>query len=762
MTSSDRPRAGSPLILGTLLALALFAGCRREPEGFVLQPLIEQKSFTVAAHAAGASGAGLTFEAPPELRELTVDYEKRPVVLTTVRWRWRGRIPREATLHAGVQLIPAALRNLRRFEARVIVYDGREREVLAVGRGHARDAYWLDLEGDLAPYAGRTVTLEFAVAVPGLPPEHRKSNLVAWGPVAVSTYEERERPNVLFVLVDTLRYDHLSPYGYRPEVSPEIARLLAERGIVVEEAYSQAPWTLPSVASYMTSRHPGEILGGGMASYGIPESVEPLAEHFQKLGYATGGFIANPSLHAGAGFERGFTTFFAPPADIEWMNRHADDLNAHALPWLAAHQDRPFFAYVHYIDPHDPYSNPDMIDGRSQFDPGYTGPIAGDWVHGIYSGNLPLTDPERDIAYIKAMYDSEVHYVDRHIGKLLESLKPQVLANTIVVLTSDHGEELYDHGGWKHGQTLYEEQIHVPLLVRWDGRIPAGRRLAGTVRLLDLFPTLSAAAGGKPDPAWEGVDLLPALTGKGALPRRPAFAQHMATGPLRAAAIFGKEKLIYFNPREPFAPIDGLQDHLWQQDLGRMKRVELYDLGKDPKEKQNLAEADPGRAAGLAPVIERRLDAALTGLRVFSEGLPPGRRLAGTITFARPPGAAVPYFLSPDDRAELSGATLRFDFGGEVTPAVKGVRIEGDFGAVQSVEITLEGQPLPPAQIRTGANAVWAGRPLTAASLESPAWPASGTKPSLLLWNHRSARPGERRTQYDPETERRLRALGYL
>ena len=117
--------------------------------------------------------------------------------------------------------------------------------------------------------------------------------------------------------------------------------------------------------------------------------------------------------------------------------------------------------------------------------------------------------------HFTALYDTEIRYVDRAIGELLASIPPEVLANTLVVLTADHGEELHDHGFWKHGHTLYQDQIHVPLLFRWDGRIPAGSRLPGTVRLVDVAPTLVAAAGGEAPPSWQGTDLLPALTGEG-------------------------------------------------------------------------------------------------------------------------------------------------------------------------------------------------------------------------------------------------------
>ncbi|MBV8201887.1 MAG: sulfatase, partial [Acidobacteria bacterium] len=625
-TTRYRPRhsrqvARWALPAGALLAGALLAGgCHcGEPEGFELRPLVEAGRFAAGAGTgAGGSQDGLRFPVRPVLADLEIDHESRPVVLTAAApWTWTGSVPARAALHAGLQLLPAAWQRVRRLQAVAVLRDGRDSEVLQVVRSEVRaNPEWLELSADLGRYAGRHVTLELSVTLSRLPPRLRGANLVAWGPVAlrgaaggVRRRDERERqgqgrrpavapavseasaasaasaagagrPNVIVILVDTLRRDRLTPYGCRRETSPEIARRLAAAGTVTEDAYSQAPWTLPSLVSMMTGRYPGELLGTDLSAYGIPASIMPLAERLGRAGYETAGFLANPTLHVGAGFERGFRTFYAPPADVEWLRRHADDLNRHVLPWLAAYQDqdRPFFLYLHYIDPHDPYDNPEIVGNRSPFESEYRGPVAGDWVHGIYSGKLVLSDLARDLAHLEALYDSEVHYVDRAIGQVLASLRPEVLANTLVVLTADHGEELMDHGGWKHGQTLYEEQIHVPLIWRWDGRIPAGRRLAGTVRLLDVAPTLAAAAGAPPDPGWEGIDLLPALTGAAPLAERPAFAEGLSGGPLRAAAVLGRLKLAVFNREEPFTPANELEAYLWRKDLGRLARVELYDL----------------------------------------------------------------------------------------------------------------------------------------------------------------------------------------
>lgn len=723
MTWSERAAAVAVLFL-------ISCGCRREPEGFVLRPLVGTKHFTVAA--SGDVPDGLSFARAPETTDLEIDHERRPVVLTVPgMWRWRGIVPEGARLHAGAQILPAAWQAVEALEVLLVARDGKTREILDHARALRQpEPRWLDLRADLSRYAGREVTLELTADLRGLPPEHRKDNLVAWGPVSLTAppAQTPDRPNILFILVDTLRRDHLTPYGYRRNTSPEIQRWLAVAGAVVEEAYSQAPWTLPSVVSFLTGRYPGELLGPDVTTFGIPPEIEPLAELLAHRGYQTGGFIANPSLHAGAGFGRGFRTFFAPPADIRWMQKHADSLNAHAIPWLRACQDRPFFAYVHYIDPHDPYENPDMdpFGGRSPFMPDYSGPVAGNWIHGIYNGRLQMADPARDVPHIRALYDSEVRYVDRHIGELLAAVDPKVLANTLVVLTSDHGEELFDHGGWKHGQTLYEEQIHVPLIFRWDGRIRPGTRLRGTARLVDLVPTLAAAAGAQADPEWDGVNLLPALTGGGSLPRRAAFAQHLSSGPLRAAAVLGDRKLILFNDREPFQPADALQAHLHEVDIARMRREELYDLSRDPGERSNLigligliGEQDQ-TIAELAPVIQHHLEPYLPGLWVLTEDLPAGSRLSGTITFQRPPQRWIPHFLGEADRVELAGERITFDLTAE--PLVKGFRVEGDFGRVVDLKVNQDGR--------------------------------------LRLWRHQGKTV--KRRPADPETERRLRSLGYI
>lgn len=752
------PRRLAEGLLVTAFGLASVSCGGTGEMGATLAGLVAEEAFAVGPGGAAASaGAALRLPGEPRLEEIELDDERRPAVLLPEgTWSWHAQVPAGARLQVGL-----GGGDYGALEVTVAVRRGEEREVLEVARA-ASGNRWLDFGIDLSSFAGREVVLELSARRPGGSGELP----VAWAPVALSAAARAvpdERPNVLFILVDTLRYDHLTSYGYERDTSPEIERRLAAEGTVMEDAYAQAPWTLPSAVSYMTSRLPGELLGEDPVTYAIPEGVASLAETLSGLGYRTAGYFANPTLHDGNGFARGFETFYSPdaPAAIE---RHADDVNRRALPWLQAHRDEAFFLYVHYIDPHDPYANPDVVDGRSPWfdDPGG---INGRWVHGVYAGQIPVADLEREIRHFTALYDTEIRYVDRAIGELLASIPPDVLADTLIVLTADHGEELHDHGGWKHGHTLYEDQIHVPLIFRWDGRIPAGRRIPGTVRLVDLAPTILAATGAEAPPGWQGVDLLPALLGEQPLPRLAAYAEDLQVGPLRTAAVLGGKKLILFNEREPFTPRDLLQEHIYALDLSRLGRVELYDVEADPAERRNLlddaAEPAPEAAAAaerLAPVLYRHLHRTLPGLLALTDALPPGARLAGEIELEAAPEGVVPLFLGPGDRVDLAGRRLRFELVGELVG--KGFRVVGEPGAVLAVSLALDGEPLPSARLRYARGVPFTGRAVPVTALAAEAFPAEADLPGLRLWHYAGRTSVE--TEVSEETRRSLQALGYI
>lgn len=567
-------------------------------------------------------------------------------------------------------------------------------------------------------------------------------------------------PSILLITVDTLRADHTTPYGYQRRTTPHIQRRLADRGAVLEHAYAPAPWTLPSMSALFAGRYPNELVGESLTGFGIPPEVTPLAERLAAAGYATAAFNANPTMHEGNGFARGFATFYTPDVDVGWYRRNAADVGRRAIDWLRRHQDQRFFLWVHFLDPHDPYLAPQLVDGRSDFYPDYAGPVRGDWPDGLYSGKIRQELEPADVRQLAALYDSEIRHTDGWVGKLLASLEPEVDRETFIVLTSDHGEELYEHGGIKHGQTLYEEQIHVPMLVRWDRRVEPGLRLPGEVTLIDLFPTLLELARARPDPATDGVTVLPALRGEAKLPSRPLVAQNLSPGPRRFAVISRRQKLFVFDRYASFSSSSPLYTWLWRQDVERLERSMLFDLRSDPGETNNLAANQLTTVRSSGRLGHQQVLRQLHGLRMLVGSVPDKARVIGTVRFERPPAAIERYFLTAADTVEQTDADLRFELTGGALD--KGVLIRGDVGAIEELHARMEDDSASRLHVLVGDGLRHPDGPVPVASLEGGSWPPPPNGPWFRLWQPRQEPPASPSAGEDPETLRRLRALGYV
>ncbi len=564
-----------------------------------------------------------------------------------------------------------------------------------------------------------------------------------------------DRPNVVLVVVDTLRADHLTSYGWPVPTSPNIEASLARAGVVVERAYSQAPWTVPSMVALLTARWPGEVMGRSIAEYGIPAAVPSLPAVLQGLGYDTAAFVANPTLDPKIGFARGFAHFYRVEAAPREPWARADHLTRMAKQWLRARRAAsPFFLYVHYVEPHDPYDSPELVNGRSPYFPDYRGPVSGIWPQGLMLGKIRIADPAADVRHLAALYDSEVHWVDRWLGALLAGFDPATRARTLFVLTADHGEELYDHGSWKHGRTMYEEQLRVPLLFRWDGRLPAGARVPGPVRLIDVAPTVVAAAGAPAPATWQGEDLLPLLRGGGearARPRPAAYAAHFLDGPRRAAAVLGRWKLALFDRAARVAPRGDYESRLYRLEMARLPRLALFDLVADPAERRDEAPARGDVVAGLGGIVHERLGRDTPGLRVLLAGAKAGAAVVAELRFARPPGSWESCFLGPADQVLLEGDRMRLSLVGEALP--KGVLLP------EGTDIAAVGVVGPAGMVvRLGNGSTYRGGAVAPATLVRDRWP-NLAGPHLLLWQ--PVHPPAVAIPRDPEAKKRLQALGY-
>ena len=308
------------------------------------------------------------------------------------------------------------------------------------------------------------------------------------------------RPNILFILIDSLRADHLRVYGYEKDTADTI-EALARKGSVFDQHIATASQTVPSTVSIMTSQFPAEH-GFRHRSDGqfiaqpphFPEKLVFLAELFSNAGYDTAGYMGCPFLVARNGFRQGFHEFL-------YSSGIGETLTSPAIEWMKAQSTNanPFFLYIHYFDVHWPYSPPE--DYRHRFAPPEGGTLV--YNHGIVS-DVSATDLE----YTIAMYDAEIAYTDDQIARLLDTLDELgVRENTVIVITADHGDEFMDHGGMGHGTTVYGELIRVPLIIAYPPAFEAGRRIGFLTRHIDLGPSLLALAGIRKPPSFRGHEL---------------------------------------------------------------------------------------------------------------------------------------------------------------------------------------------------------------------------------------------------------------
>ncbi len=371
-------------------------------------------------------------------------------------------------------------------------------------------------------------------------------------PLRTTGPEDPRPPDILLVLIDTLRADYLGAYGFDGDISPRLDRL-ARRSVVFENAFSTAPWTKPSVASLFTSLHPeqhgvvahGKRFGDGLSA-ALAQRVLTLAEFLRRAGYRTAAFIGNPWIQRPLGYAQGFQVFDDREAGNDVP---ADVLLGKATAWLQKNRSpRPFFLYVQLMDVHGPYDASPADYEAVEDSPGLgedrqLTPEEQLRARPYLSGERGLLGDPGMLRTWRGSYAAGVHAVDRQLGVFLDDLERRGrLENAVVVVTSDHGEELFEHGFTDHGATLFDEQLHVPLLFRLPGGARAGTRIPTVVSLIDVMPTLLAFAGVSIPPFAQGRDLGPLLRGGDDARESVAYATAVKWAPhLKAARAAGRK-----------------------------------------------------------------------------------------------------------------------------------------------------------------------------------------------------------------------------
>lgn len=461
------------------------------------------------------------------------------------------------------------------------------------------------------------------------------------------------RPNLLLITIDTLRPDALGWVAGKNE-TPALDALAVE-GVRFPAAVSPVPLTLPAHASILSGLLPRRH---GVRDNGqpLPTGVETLARRLGKSGYATAAFVSGFPLESIFGLDRGFSVYDdrLPEGKQGWTERRAFETTTAALAWIAKARS-PWFVWIHYYDPHDPYEPP-----RSFWRPGARG-----------------------------AYDGEVAYVDAWVGRLREGLPAAASANLLTVFSSDHGEALGEHREKTHGYFLYDSTMTVPLVFHFPGRLkPAASR--EPARLIDLAPTVLDLLGQPPLANIDGVSLRPLLEGK----------------PQSVPAAYLETRLpwVYFG----WAPLSALRDGGWK--LIAAPRPELYDLGKDPGEGTNRVDAERPVARRLVAAmreIEQRPAASAVGVEA-PEALAKLRALgylgAGASSGEPPTGLPDPKDrIDLRDRLAAGEEALREGRLAEALRAFDGVlAIEPNnrFAALRSGTALLEAGRLPEAAKR--------------------------------------------------------------
>ncbi|MBI2839409.1 MAG: sulfatase [Acidobacteria bacterium] len=403
-------------------------------------------------------------------------------------------------------------------------------------------------------------------------------------------------PNVVIYLIDALRYDRLGINGFSAgPISPRIDAL-ADQSVVFDQAYSCAPWTVPSVTSLLTSTYPCEhqVFVNGQK---LDPSLRTIAERMKAAGYTTIARFSNPLLNAVPGLERGYDVYEYSGGDIVTeIARFLED----------APTGRPYYLYLHTIEPHDPVVTPDewlpdggRVDAETRTEMGelkrrYSGLTRADFDAKRPLGTIDNTEEQQKALTrfselrhaIDFLYSASVRRADEGVGRMVDMLKARgAWDRTLFILLADHGEELGDHGGWFHEHSVYEELIHVPLIVHFPRGEFAGRRVDETVTLADILPTVQDCARGS---NWSGRGRsLVKLLADGSPPA--------ARGPIVTTMRVNRKK--YYRPyKETRGDInlvirDRTWKGIWNLEPGTF---ELYDLRRDPGEHFDVSARNEG------------------------------------------------------------------------------------------------------------------------------------------------------------------------
>ncbi len=619
-------------------------------------------------------------------------------------------------------------------------------------RNETDDHAWRETIVDLTPVAGRSGALAFRATDIDDEPDELDALLVAT-PRIEPAGTPPLAPNILLIGVDTLRADHMSAFGYDKNTTPNL-KALADEGVRFSMARSPAPWTLPSFSSMLTSLYPSAH-GAGRGGHDEWEAIDPttvsLAEVLARNGYETSGIVANGLISPRYGLDQGFDSYRAA-----WNMESVEGDAPRVARFVEAHQTTPWLMFWHIMDPHLPYSTPD--EERAEFtEADYDGQFSRGGRNGPavpfqvldprpgrrwYTHEGPPKPPEltdADTRFIEDYYDAEISEVDKGVGLVFQALRDSgQWGRTIVAFVADHGEGLGDHGHYHHGYTLFDDQVHVPMILRIPSQ-HVGVVIERPVSTVDLMPTILGALGIPSPEDAHGVDRL----AKNAPAVDATFIEYPT-----------------YDSSAQKAWVEGPYKYLWDP---LFHTEALYDFVADPQEKNDIKDEHPDVVArarkALAEFRVEHLAAGRFHIRLRGKK---GQRLQLRVktndlfdaNFVTRPAVNENDFEMDLDRSYLAVDTV-----------LENDRLELRFwcrGSELDFEITLDGKALDGLMVDDGDDA--RGLPVTVARgdirerrAEDLGWPGPGEARLWLEAGASEALP----VVNTPEEVDRLRELGY-
>ena len=571
---------------------------------------------------------------------------------------------------------------------------------------------WVERRVELSRFSGEPLSIEISV-------EGEDATVLLAHPEILARATEA-RPNVIVYVVDCLRADHVGAYGYPLETTPEIDRL-AEDGVLLEDLNSCASWTKPSTACLFTSMLP-TFHQARTVDDALARSRTTLAEAFRREGYTTAAWVANPVIDPRVFFfNQGFDQWVDLRSFEERSRRsHLHDMDPDAahitkgvLPWLEAHRRDRFFLYLHSLDLHYPYKARPPFDARF-----------------VSEGSTGL---DRD----RELYDAELAYNDREIGKLVARLKElDLYDDTLLFVTADHGEEFGEHGASRHGKTLYQQVLHIPGVLKLSGSRLRGRRAKALAANIDVAPTLLDLAGIAAPAEFQGRSL------------REVLEKDVGPTERRAVAELLAPNVVAYSIRdERFKHIKALVPEASEM---------LFDLERDPAEGVNLLPAAPQEGAALMSDLEKFVQLGQHGAHFSVEGEREGSAVLVQIETDSEIASAFRFAIATGDVLEIAPDRKRLALTFVADGKSRHLVVQTNPpGADLRLVVTVDGER------RAGSSLAMKDLEVSVGEAERLLHEPDNPNRPVRTW-YLAPGSGRHRVELDDETLNVLRALGYV